>query len=77
MRDLALAKAYGRHGYGLGGVLLKQSLYPGDLFLRLLDGASLVLDFGCGEGLLTNLLARRLPRTRSVPQLPCMSVTMA
>ena len=66
MLDLALARSYARAGIGLGGVLLKQSLYPGELFTRLLDGASLVLDFGCGEGLLTNLLARRLPRTRFV-----------
>ncbi len=66
MRDVPLAKAYRRHGFGLGGVLLKQSLYPGDLLLRLLDGAGLVLDFGCGEGLLTNLLARSLPRSRFV-----------
>ena len=66
MRDFALAQAYRRHGFGLGGVLLKQSLYPGELLLRLLDGAGLVLDFGCGEGLLTNLLARALPRTRFI-----------
>src|SRR5688500_11190387 len=66
MRDFALAQAYRRHGLGLGGVLLKQSLYPGALLLRLLDGAELVLDFGCGDGLLTNLLARSLPRARFI-----------
>ena len=66
MRDLALARAYRHNGFSLGGVLLKQSLYPGDLFGRLLDGAGPVLDLGCGEGLLTNLLARRLPRARFV-----------
>ncbi|MEO6003599.1 MAG: SDR family NAD(P)-dependent oxidoreductase [Opitutus sp.] len=66
MRDFALAKAYGRCGLGLGGVLLKQSLYPGALLTRLLDGAAVVLDFGCGEGLLTNLLARALPQTRFI-----------
>jgi uncharacterized protein len=66
MFDLPLARCYGKAGYGLGGVLLKQSLYPGKHLLPLLDGAALVLDFGCGEGLLTNLLARSLPRTRFV-----------
>jgi nucleoside-diphosphate-sugar epimerase/SAM-dependent methyltransferase len=66
MRDLPLARAYRQQGFGTGGVLLKQSLYPGELFVRLLEGARLVLDFGCGEGLLTNLLARRLPGTRFI-----------
>lgn len=66
MRDLALARAYARHGCGLGGVLLKQSLYPEKLLVRLLEGADLVLDFGCGEGLLANLIARRLARTRVI-----------
>ncbi|MEO7598758.1 MAG: SDR family NAD(P)-dependent oxidoreductase [Opitutus sp.] len=66
MRDLALAKAYAAQGFGLGGVLLKQSLYPGAKLRALLDGARLVLDFGCGEGLLTNLLSRALPRARFV-----------
>lgn len=49
---------------GLLGVLLKQSLYPRDLLVRVLDGSRLVLDLGCGEGLLTNLLGRALPRTQ-------------
>ena len=66
MFDSTLARAYAKAGIGFGGGLLKASLYPGDLLVRLLDGADLVLDFGCGEGLLTNLLARRLPRTRFV-----------
>jgi nucleoside-diphosphate-sugar epimerase len=66
MFNFALARDYAQAGIGLGGVILKQSLYPGGLLGRLLDGAGLVLDFGCGEGLLTNLLARRLPRTRFI-----------
>lgn len=66
MLDLPLLRTYARAGLGLGGGMLKQSLYPGDTLLRLLDGANLVLDFGCGEGLLTNSLARRLPRARFV-----------
>jgi 2-polyprenyl-3-methyl-5-hydroxy-6-metoxy-1,4-benzoquinol methylase len=66
MRDLALAKAYAAHGFGLGGVLLKQSLYPAAKLVPLLDGAKVVLDFGCGEGLLTNLLSRRLPRVQFI-----------
>ena len=66
MFDYALARNYAKAGIGLGGVILKQSLYPGGLLVRLLDGAGVVLDFGCGEGLLTNLLARRLPRTRFI-----------
>lgn len=66
MFDYALARGYARAGISLGGVMLKQSLYPGGLLLRLLDGAGVVLDFGCGEGLLTNLLARRLPGTRFI-----------
>jgi SAM-dependent methyltransferase len=66
MLDLPLARCYSKAGFGLGGVLLKQSLYPGRHLLNLLQGAGLVLDFGCGEGLLTNLLARALPGTRFV-----------
>lgn len=66
MFDRPLLRTYAKAGLGLGGAILKQSLYPGDVFERLLDGANLVLDFGCGEGLLTNSLARRLPRTRFV-----------
>jgi uncharacterized protein len=66
MFDLTLLRSYARAGLGLGGGMLKQSLYPADALLPVLDGANLVLDFGCGEGLLTNTLARKLPRTRFI-----------
>lgn len=59
-----LARRYRDAGFGLGGVFLKQSLYPRTELLAALDGADHVLDLGCGEGLLTNLLAEALPRAR-------------
>lgn len=64
MIDRELARRYQAAGLGRGGVLLKQSLYPRRALLDALEGARLVLDFGCGEGQLTNLLARELTRTR-------------
>jgi short-subunit dehydrogenase/SAM-dependent methyltransferase len=64
MIDWSLARRYQANGLGLGGVLLKQSLYPRATLLAALEGSEHVLDLGCGEGLLTHLLARALPRTR-------------
>lgn len=66
MIDWKLARRYQATGLGLGGVLLKQSLYPRKALLAALEGSDLVLDFGCGEGLLTNTLARALPRARFI-----------
>jgi short-subunit dehydrogenase/SAM-dependent methyltransferase len=66
MIDWRLARRYQAAGMGLGGILLKQSLYPRPALLAALEGADVVLDLGCGEGLLTNLLARALPRTRFI-----------
>ena len=66
MIDWSLARRYQAAGLGLAGVLLKQSLYPRSALLRAFEGAPLVLDLGCGEGLLTNLLAAALPRSRFV-----------
>lgn len=64
MIDWTVASRYRRAGLGLGGVLLKQSLYPRELLLRVFDGSAQILDLGCGEGMLANLLAQGLPRTR-------------
>ncbi|MDB6170067.1 MAG: entA [Verrucomicrobia bacterium] len=64
MTDWKLARRYQAAGLGLGGVLLKQSLYPRSSLLAAFEGARLVLDLGCGEGLLTNALARALPRVQ-------------
>lgn len=66
MINWSLGRRYQAAGFGLGGVLLKQSLYPRSTLVDALEGSDLVLDLGCGEGLLTNLLATALPRTRFV-----------
>ena len=58
------ARRYSRLGPGLGGALLKHSLYPLGYLRALLDGAETVCDMGCGEGMLTNLLARARPEIR-------------
>ena len=55
------ARKYSRLGLGLGGALLKHSLYPLEYLATLLEGAETVFDLGCGEGMLTNLLAAARP----------------
>jgi len=56
--------AYARAGVGLGGALLKHSLVPLSLLLRVLPERGLLLDLGCGEGVLANLVAASRPGLR-------------
>src|ERR1019366_8272185 len=55
---------YRRSGVGLGGSLLKHSLYPIRFLTGGLPSTGVILDLGCGEGMLTNLLAVNLPGAR-------------
>ena len=57
MRQVMLYKAA---GFGFFGALLKHSLYPMAFFKKHLPSYGTILDFGCGEGMLTNLLAQTL-----------------
>jgi short-subunit dehydrogenase/uncharacterized protein YbjT (DUF2867 family)/SAM-dependent methyltransferase len=63
-RLLAQAFGYSRSGVGLGGSLLKHSLYPVGLLAKILPASGTVADLGCGEGMLANLLARNLVGAR-------------
>jgi short-subunit dehydrogenase len=60
-RFLQQAGKYKQAGVGMGGSLLKHSLYPATQLANALPTAGTVLDLGCGEGMLTNLLAAALP----------------
>ncbi len=50
----------------MAGALLKHSLYPIARLKRALPTRGTVLDLGCGEGMLTNLLAGALPGARFI-----------
>jgi len=64
--QVAQARKYRLAGIGFGGAMLKHSLYPlGDL-RRVLPTRGCVVDLGCGEGMLTNLLAEALPGARFI-----------
>lgn len=52
---------YTKMGYGFFGAWLKLSLYPVAFFKEVLPSSGVVLDLGCGEGMLTNLLAQAIP----------------
>lgn len=56
---LRQSRKYADSGVGLAGSLLKHSLYPLELFLRVLPERGLLLDLGSGDGMLGNLLASR------------------
>lgn len=55
---------YSRSGVGWGAAFLKHSLYPIDLLKAILPADGVILDLGCGEGMLTNLLAKNLAGAR-------------
>lgn len=58
------AKVYSRNGFGFGGSLLKHSLAPLSLLAEVLPARGRLIDIGCGEGMLANLTASRLPGLR-------------
>jgi hypothetical protein len=58
------ARRYGTVGLGVAGALLKHSLYPLGYLTRQLPTSGVVVDLGCGEGMLTNLLAGAAPSVR-------------
>jgi cyclopropane fatty-acyl-phospholipid synthase-like methyltransferase len=60
------SRRYSAAGRGTIGVLLKHSLYPLTYLKRVLPTRGTVLDLGCGDGMLTNLLAASLPGTSFV-----------
>lgn len=51
---------YRQIGFGFLGTCLKLSLYPMSFLKEILPHQGTVLDFGCGEGMLTNFIAQRL-----------------
>ncbi len=57
---------YARSGVGLVAALLKHSLVPLHLLWRVLPQRGLVLDLGCGEGMLGNLVAAGSPGVHSL-----------
>ena len=57
-------KKYKTVGFGTGGGILKHSLYPIKLFKQVLPSSGVILDLGCGEGMLTNMLSAALPAVR-------------
>lgn len=61
MRNTLLAlrqsQAYARKGVGFAGAVLKHSLVPLSLLQKVLPERGLILDLGCGEGMLANLVA--------------------
>jgi short-subunit dehydrogenase/uncharacterized protein YbjT (DUF2867 family)/SAM-dependent methyltransferase len=63
-RSLAGARQYSRGGVSFVGALLKHSLVPLPLLRRVLPERGLVLDLGCGEGMLGRLVAVALPGLR-------------
>src|SRR3990172_5688559 len=58
------SREYASAGVGFGGALLKHSLVPLGLLRSVLPERGLILDLGCGEGMLANLLARSRPGLR-------------
>lgn len=58
---LQRSRCYARHGVGLVGAALKHSLVPLALLGRVLPERGLLLDLGCGEGMLGNLIAASCP----------------
>lgn len=58
---LGQVSKYKKIGFKAGGSFLKHSLYPLKYFKQILPSSGTILDFGCGEGMLTNLLAELLP----------------
>src|SRR3989442_408799 len=58
------SRRYARAGVGFGGAVLKHSLVPLSLLLRVLPERGLLLDLGCGEGMLANLVAASRPGLR-------------
>ena len=58
---ISQVRAYKKAGFGIGGSFLKHSLYPVKYFKRILPSYGTIVDLGCGEGMLTNLLSRILP----------------
>ncbi|MFA6028966.1 MAG: SDR family NAD(P)-dependent oxidoreductase [Elusimicrobiota bacterium] len=63
-RILRRSGVYARNGVGFGGALLKHSLVPLSLLRDVLPSRGLLLDAGCGEGMLAGLLADALPGLR-------------
>src|ERR1035438_8011907 len=61
---LQQVNSYRRTGVGAGGALLKHSLYPIRFLTEVLPATGTILDLGCGEGMLTNLLAVNIPGAR-------------
>jgi nucleoside-diphosphate-sugar epimerase len=59
-------RQYRKAGAGLGVAVLKHSLIPARLLRRVLPEAGMVLDFGCGEGMLGNLVAQLRPGARVI-----------
>lgn len=57
----AQIKKYRKIGFGFGASLLKHSLYPIQFLKSVLPERGVILDLGCGEGMLTNLLSVHLP----------------
>lgn len=55
------SRNYARCGFGFGGALLKHSLMPLDLLEEVLPRRGLLLDLGCGDGILANLVAATHP----------------
>ena len=60
---LANTKSYNKkEGISFPGAVLKNSLIPLGLFERYIPETATILDLGCGEGMLSNALARLLPQ---------------
>ena len=58
------SRNYARCGFGFGGAFLKHSLMPLDLLEEVLPRRGLLLDLGCGDGILSNLVAALHPGLR-------------
>ncbi len=57
---------YTQIGFGFFGAWLKLSLYPVSFFKEVLPVGGTILDLGCGEGMLTNLLGQAIPGARMI-----------
>lgn len=61
---LRRSRGYACEGLGFVGAILKHSLVPLPLLWRVLPERGLLLDLGCGEGMLGNLVAASRPGLR-------------
>lgn len=66
MLTIARARRYSSCGVGFAGAMLKHSLVPLELIRTALPAHGVVLDIGCGEGMLSGMLAGACPGLRVI-----------